>query len=507
MKPKGMTPGKVYYGDCLRNMQQWIEWNRWNEPVLADLIYLDPPWNSKANYNILFDRGEKAQTGHTAQVAVFEDIWRWNEAAQKRLTNILAEKYHPARNCIQSVRRLIDDCGMLSYLTFMAERLALCRLLLKETGSIYLHCDPYANYYLRLLLDAIFGEENFQNEFIWYYSGGGASKKRWARKHDTIFYYSKGDKWTFNVDAVRTPHKWNKGQKRADGSERSLESGKIPDDVFEHHSLMPWSKEHQGYPTQKPEALLERIIKASSNEGDLVLDPFCGCGTSVVAAQDLGRKFVGIDVSLFSVKSVVSERLQGQCEIGGIPEDLASWKQLEREDCYAFEALAVEQSCDAGMKANLAQSRDGGVDGYGRLLNDCGGKDLVVAQVKSSAKGRKPALGMVRDFAQAMRMEDAVAGIFITMRRRDWTDGMRQVAESLGKFHVNGSAAEYPRMQHWSVEQYFENKTYNKFAYLPDLANPLKKNKEPYQFQKETLFRGKQISDAHRYDNNISEQR
>ena len=143
------------------------------------------------------------------------------------------------------------------------------------------------------------------------------------------------------------------------------------------------------------------------------------------------------------------------------------------------------------MKANLAQSGDGGVDGYGRLLNDCAGKDLVVAQVKSSRKGRKPSLGMVRDFAQAMRMEDAVAGIFITMRRRDWTDGMERVAESMGKFQVDGSAIEYPRMQHWSVEQYFENKKYNRFAYLPDLANPLKRRKEPFQFQKEPLFRRK----------------
>lgn len=113
------------------------------------------------------------------------------------------------------------------------------------------------------------------------------------------------------------------------------------------------------------------------------------------------------------------------------------------------------------------------------------------AQVKSSRKGRKPSLGMVRDFAQAMRMEDAVAGIFITMRRRDWTDGMQRVAESMGKFRVDGSAAEYPRMRHWSVEQYFENKKYNRFAYLPDLANPLKRRKESFQFQKETLFRRK----------------
>ena len=523
VKTRGMKTETVYYGDCLRNMERWIDWNRWNEPVLADLIYADPPWNSNANYNILFDKGEKAQTGHTAQVAVFEDIWVWNAAASKRVENILSaeNKYHPARNFIEATRMLIGDCGMLSYLSFMAERLTLCKLLLKETGSIYLHCDPYANYYLRLLLDEIFGRENLLSEIIWNYgtpSGGRVAGKKPVKAHDVLLSYTKNySKHTYNRQYLPYSEKYVKdwfrhtdesGRKYQTRSRKGKivrqyldESPGVPlsnvwSDIMQLYGQAGWfaklgSDERQGYPTQKPLALLERIIKASSNEGDLVLDPFCGCGTSVVAAQDLGRKFVGIDVSLFSVKSVVLERLRGKCEIGGIPEDLASWKQLEKEDCYAFEALAVEQSCDAGMKANLAQSGDGGVDGYGRLLNDCAGKDLVVAQVKSSRKGRKPSLGMVRDFAQAMRMEDAVAGIFITMRRRDWTDGMERVAESMGKFQVDGSATEYPRMQHWSVEQYFENKKYNRFAYLPDLANPLKRRKEPFQFQKEPLFRRK----------------
>ena len=575
MKTRGMTAGKVYYGDCLRNMRRWVEWNRWNAPILADLIYLDPPWNSNANYNVLFDKGKQATTGHTAQVAVFEDIWVWNEAAQKRLENLLAEKYHPARNYIQSVRSLIGDCGMLSYLTFMAERLALCHLLLKETGSIYLHCDPFASHYLKLLMDDIFGIENFRNEIVWKRTSSRMAKHKHPSVHDTIFFYAKekhqlnkvfsghtaeyinkfyrhqddfgsymieslagpgitkrgdsGKPWrgvdptkvkrhwampgTFPSHVVK-PADWDKmpvhekldyldsagliyWPRKTGGIPRfkrylSTSKGRVMTDmILDVPPLSAQSKEKLGYPTQKPLPLLERIIKASSDDGDLVLDPFCGCGTTLEAAKELGREFVGIDVSLFSVKSVVLERLRGLCEIGGIPEDLASWKQLEKEDCYAFEALAVEQCCDAGMKANLAQSRDGGVDGYGRLLNDCDGKDLVVAQVKSSRKGRKPALGMVRDFATAMRMEDAVAGIFITMRRKDWTEGMQKVADSMGKFHVGGSAAKHPRMQHWSVEQYFENKKYNQFAYLPDLANPLKKGKEPFQFQKEPLFRGK----------------
>ena len=155
----------------------------------------------------------------------------------------------------------------------MGVRLIAMRRVLRDDGSLYLHCDPTASHYLKALLDAIFGRRQFQNEFIWYYSGGGASKKRWARKHDLLLFYTKGKEWTFNADDVRTEYKWDKGQRRADGSERDYNKGKLPDDVFEHHSIMPWAKEHTGYPTQKPIPLYERIVRASSNEGDIVLDP------------------------------------------------------------------------------------------------------------------------------------------------------------------------------------------------------------------------------------------
>ena len=191
----------------------------------------------------------------------------------------------------------------------MAMRLLEMRRLLKPTGSIYLHCDPTMSHYLKLVMDAVFGRGRFQNEFIWHYSGGGASKRRWARKHDVILYYTYSDSWTFNADSVRTPYKWIDGQTRADGSGRDLEAGKLPDDVWEHHSVMPWSKERTGYPTQKPLALLDRIIRASSNPGDVVMDPFCGCATTMVAAHALGdREWVGIDISPKAAELVV-ERL------------------------------------------------------------------------------------------------------------------------------------------------------------------------------------------------------
>ena len=195
-----------------------------------------------------------------------------------------------------------------AYLDFMRPRLGEMRRVLKPTGSVYLHCDPTASHYLKVMMDAVFGRERFQNEFIWYYGGGGASKSRWGRKHDVVLFYSVSDKWTFNSDAVREPHKWTRGQVRADGSKRSSK-GKLADDVWQHHSLMPWANERTGYPTQKPLALLERIIKASSNRDNLILDPFCGCATACVAAERLNRRWAGIDISPLAVK-LVNDRIE-----------------------------------------------------------------------------------------------------------------------------------------------------------------------------------------------------
>lgn len=501
-----MIAGKVYYGDCLRNMRSWIEWNQCNEPVLADLIYCDPPWNSDANYNVLFDKGEKSSTGRTAQVTVFEDIWRWSEKASRRVESLLSDenKYHPARRFVQSVRQLIGECGMLSYLSYMAERLALCRLLLKETGSIYLHCDPYANYYLRLLMNCIFGEECFRNEIIWSYRTGGVSKRWFARKHDTIFCYGKTsqDKKTQAEPALRTKfnaieeksyltHKYGFSTIKIEEDEGGYYRMAQMRDVWEIPALRGNQPEAQGYPTQKPEALLERIVKASSNAGDLVLDPFCGCGTTGVAAVNLERRFVGIDVSLTSVETVVYNRLKEagrEFEVGGVPEDLASCRRLEKEDAFAFEAFAVER-CFPGMQANHKQTADGGVDGHGRLLHSFEGNDYVFAQVKSSREEKPPTVGKVRDFATALKMHDAVAGVFITMRRRDWNDGMQRVADAQGTFRYGDSAVEYPRLQHWSMEQFYENKRYNRFAHLPELAQPHSKEKRPFHAKQKMLWR------------------
>ncbi len=266
----------------------------------VDLIYLDPPFNSKANY--------AAPIGSKAAGAAFKDTWTLSDVDAEWVN--LMEAKHPALHRVLLAAMTNSDK---SYLAYMAVRLLEMRRILKPTGSIYLHCDPTMSHYLKLLMDAIWGRQQFCNEFIWYYSGGGAAKKRWARKHDVVLFYANGATWTFNADDVRVPHKWQSGQLRADGSERNYEQGKLADDVWQHHSLMPWARERMGYPTQKPLALLDRIISASSNEGDMIIDPFCGCATACISAERLQRQWVGIDISPKAAELV---RTRMQDELG-----------------------------------------------------------------------------------------------------------------------------------------------------------------------------------------------
>ena len=334
-----------------------------NLPVLAampdacvDLIYLDPPFNSKRQYsNVLNIPAAYAESlyqdrhsmGNTTVVAEFSDTWSMDALVPADPTNVKLRGRRRGRQTAESVETVAmkpnpnwkpiwltaiaitypelhavltsagqaQDSQLQGYLTFMSVRLLEMRRVLKDTGSVYLHCDPTASHYLKSVMDCIFGHANFQNEFIWYYGGGGASKRRWARKHDVLLFYSNGRKWTFNADEVRVPHKWVDGQLRADGSERSVSAGKLPDDVYALHSVMPWAAERTGYPTQKPLALLDRIIKASSNAGDVVLDPFCGCATACVSAEKLGRRWIGIDVGQEAYNQVV-RRMQETMQIG-----------------------------------------------------------------------------------------------------------------------------------------------------------------------------------------------
>ena len=516
MTPKqtAMKTGTVHFGDCLKHLKQWIQWNRGLSELslsLADLIYLDPPWNSKANYNVLFGSGKSdADDSASAQETAFTDMWQWNKEAKERVNLICGTRYHEdycdhaARKSMLGLREFIPETGMLAYVSYMAERLALLRLMLKETGSIYLHCDPTASHYLKMVMDDIFGPKCSRNEIVWCYKTGGTSKRWFGRKHDTILCYGKSRQ---NMSTQRSIHgktKFNLPMQKSildesnrHGWDEHSSAGKKLGFQRDEDGLLfrmvgcrdwwddlpylhPRDSERTGYKTQKPLALLKRIIEASSNPGDVVLDPFCGCGTAVVAASMLKRKFVGVDISLFSVETVTYNRLQSEARlpeesihIRGIPEDLDSARRLAKDDPFAFEMFAVE-ACRPGMVANKIQRGDKGSDGTGMLLHpvkeDGKKKRKILAQVKAG----KPTLSQVRDFANVIKdTEGAVAGVFITLERNQWTRGMQEKADMQGTFKHEHSADEYPRLQHWHVGQFYYKTSHLRLPNLPELADPL----------------------------------
>ncbi len=424
-----MAANRLYFGDCLDIMREDLP------DGCADLIYLDPPFNSKRIYNAFMGG---------AQWVAFDDTWRWHEAI---------DDFHETAGDValagtmEGLRSILGEGANLAYLSYMANRLRECRRVLSETGSIYLHCDPTMSHYLKVVMDGVFGQP-MQNEFIWYYSGGGASKRRWARKHDVLLFYAKGKRWTFNADAVREPHKWTAGQRRADGSERDYGRGKLPDDVWERHSIMPWSKERLGYPTQKPLALLDRLVKASSNPGDTVLDPFCGCGTTLHAAQALGRRWIGIDISVNACK-VIEKRLTGhfdsvwdEVEFVGMPKTVADAHTLAALDKFRFERWAA--ALVDGIEPNARQRGDRGIDGRGRIPIRKGTFVDVVSQVKGGGTGP----GDVRAFDTARRQAGAEIGVFVCFEDRV-TQGMRDTAAGAGRFMG------VPAIQIYTVEDYF----------------------------------------------------
>ena len=280
----------------------------------VDLIYLDPPFNSKVDY--------AAPIGSKAAGAEFKDTWTLRDVDTEWIN--LMEARHPALYRVLLAAMTDSDK---SYLAYMAVRLLEMHRLLKPTGSIYLHCDPTMSHYLKLLLDAIFGRGQFRNEIIWAYTGPGNVTRHFKRKHDVILYYTRAsDSWTFNTDAVRVPYSDETMARRgraegtagivsasaettkrrgAQQASQRFGAGKVPEDWWPDMSVLTNQRERVGYPTQKPLKLLQRIVKASSNPGDVVFDPFCGCATTLVAADDLGRSWAGIDISPKAAELVV----------------------------------------------------------------------------------------------------------------------------------------------------------------------------------------------------------
>ena len=355
----------LWTGDCLDVM-------RGMNSESIDLIYLDPPFNSNANY--------AAPIGSAAAGAAFKDTWALTDIDVEWI-NLIASKYPVLERVLLAAMTNSDK----SYLVYMATRLLEMPRLLKPTGTIYLHCDPTMSHYLKLLMDAIWGRRRFRNEIIWCYSGGGQPEKDFPRKHYVILRYTKSDDYVFNKDALRVPYDSDYAatvfageETRAPGRRYTPNpDGKVVEDWWRGISR-PYGSERTGYPTQKPLALLDRIIRGSSNEGDVVLDPFCGCATACVSAENLNRQWAGIDLSP-KAGELVMQRL-GAGETAVRRDDI-----ILREDLH--------QRTDLGLLPRY-NSRENRVALYGEQEGDCAGcglhfemRNLEVDHIIATNKG------------------------------------------------------------------------------------------------------------------------
>ena len=445
-------------------------------PESVDLIYLDPPFNSKSEYNLAFKNHDKS----LKPVAAFKDTWQWGEQQDETLEELRS------RPQTEPIAKLVDvakatespsvQYRLDAYLINMAERLILMKNTLKPTGSIYLHCDPTASHYLKALLDVIFGKDNFRNEIIWrigWVSGYKTQKKGWIRNHDTILYYLKSEaaKGYFNKEYI--PHA--KDYRRRDGKKPTGKGIPIEDtwncsegDKLDSIMIKSFSREKLGYPTQKSLALLERIIKASTNLGDLVLDPFCGCGTTVHAAEALGRRWIGIDIARFSTGLVKNrllsnfkEKLQpNDIKTYGIPETVAEARELVAENPFEFEKWACGHVGAGGMFQNKQPGEKGadqGVDGalifWPAMPDEKPKAHLAIIQVK----GGKVTSDNVRALKTTVDNFNATAGILVCFR-----DQMATVENNRSMETFSDVAnKKYPVIQGLSVEDMLQGDSPN----------------------------------------------
>jgi len=346
----------------------------------------------------------------------------------------------------------------------MTLRIAEIRRVLKPTGSFYLHCDPTSSHYLKLILDSIFCAKrkgDFINEIVWCYRTGGATKTRFSRKHDTIFFYTKSDNYTFNCEKERVYYDKPFFNPKVDSQGRYYEDV-LPVDWWQIPAVINVSKERLGYPTQKPEALLEKIIKASSNEGDIVLDAYCGCGTTIAVAERLNRNWLGIDITYQSI-SLILKRLEdsfgknalGEIEINGIPEDFTSAIALahKKEDKTRkeFEKWAVLTYSNNRAIINEKKGADGGIDGIAFMQDRNENSDIELKQVLFSVKSDKsPHVSYIRDLHGTIEREKAAIGYFITLFSP--TREMLAECKKIGMYKNNLMEQEYPKIKIVTVE-------------------------------------------------------
>jgi site-specific DNA-methyltransferase (adenine-specific) len=501
---------KLWFGDNLTILREEIP------DASVDLVYLDPPFNSQANYNVLFRTPE--DDAASAQVEAFRDTWTWGQEAEWAFEEIMRTG-GGVTSIIHALRSALGESDMMAYLVMMAQRLHELRRVLKPTGSLYLHCDPTASHYLKIILDAVFGPDRFANEIIWLRTlGKGLMTRRLPTNHDVILSYEAGQRRYWDADALFAPYdpddipasiaakytlrdpsgrlyqltslinpspdrpnltyeflgvtkvwRWSR-----DRMERAYNAGLIEQTApgrvpryrryLDEQRGMPlgdvWtdipplnSQAHErlGYPTQKPVKLLDRLIRAATAKDYVVLDPFCGCGTTVAAAQAAGRQWIGIDVAYHAIR-VIEDRLadmpgKTEYDLGGIPRDFASAVRLAERDKYQFQWWANYLVGVQALK-EIRKGPDRGIDGQMFFMNGPRGWGRVLTSVKG---GQHVGAKDVREFKAVIGRENAEMGLFICLRAP--TREMRSEAASFG--FVDTAHGHLPRLQIVSIEQWF----------------------------------------------------
>jgi len=455
---------KLYLGDCLDILRNELE----IKPESVDLIYIDPPFNSKRNYNVFFDDKE-IQTQRVA----FEDTWSLHSVGDSltELDTIHHDKLLDLLNAYQHIAPQVFP-----YLVMMTLRIIELHKVLKPTGSFYLHCDPTASHYLKTVCDTVFGVKNFRNEITWHYKRWPIKQKAFQRMHDIILFYQKGDEKnrTFNViygeRTESTQKRWknkkivarhNENGKRIPSISQEKSSEGVPiDDVWTIPIIAPVAKERLGYPTQKPKALLERIIKASSNEGDIILDAFCGCGTTIDTAESLNRQWIGIDIAPFAV-SLIKRRLQdtygndlSPFEVRGTPTDEPSAIKLWEQNPFAFEDWWLTE-LEVFATTYGKKGADKGIDGIGQYSIP---KVDKAVKVGFQVKGGKVQAKDIDALFGAIAKHQYDLGVLLT--RYKATKPMLLSATQLGQFEV-AYGYKYPKIQIMTLAEFFAGKPLN----------------------------------------------
>jgi adenine specific DNA methylase Mod len=520
----------LYYGDNLEVLREHIA----TESV--DLVYLDPPFNSQATYNVLFRSPTGTQS--QAQIEAFEDTWHWNDTAERAFDEVMSSGNSDVAEMLRALRSFLKENDMMAYLTMMAIRLLELHRVLKPSGCLYLHCDPSASHYLKILLDGIFGKERFLNEIIWKRTSAHNAAKRYGPAHDVILFFAKSKEFIWNrqhqsydeqyeadkfsrmdgdgrrwkevdltgpgarqgesglawrgINPTEKRRHWQPASVLYDSYERKMGHSLADFDMltrldkFASAGLIYWpekeggvprgkqyldesfgvplqdvwvdinpvnsqSAERLGYPTQKPLSLLDRIIAASSNEGNVVLDPFCGCGTAIHAAQKLRRNWIGIDITHLAI-SLIEKRLRDafpgiSFEVHGTPKDLGGATALAAADKYQFQWWAVSL-VNAVPYGGKKKGADSGIDGYIYFKPDGKTTEKAIVSVKG---GESVSVPMIRELAHVVNREKAKIGILISLAEA--TRPMKTEALKAGYYETD--FGKYPRIQIFTIKELF----------------------------------------------------